>query len=114
MVVCGKPAFADDQKDTLLNPVIMIEVLSKSTEAYDRGFKFAEYRKLESLQEYLLVSQTEARIEKFRRRSDEWVLSEYVGLDQSASFESLSCTVSMVEIYANVTFSPEENPHAGA
>ncbi len=66
-VVCGEPAFADDQKDTLLNPVLIVEVLSKSTEAMDRGLKFREYRKIDSLREYVLVSQT-AQVRGTRRR----------------------------------------------
>jgi Uma2 family endonuclease len=79
-VVCGPPKFADDQADTLLNPTLLVEVLSPSTEAHDRGFKFAQYRQLESLQEYALVSQTEPRVEIFRRQAPgEWLLSEASG-----------------------------------
>src|ERR1700687_5113392 len=77
VVVCGEPRFVDGLADTLLNPILIIEVLSPSTEAYDRGFKFAQYRTLESLQEYALVSQSEARVEIFRRQpSGDWLLSE--------------------------------------
>src|SRR5262249_3429521 len=67
---CEKPLFEDEHFDTLLNPQVIIEVLSNSTEAYDRGKKFAHYRTVRSLQEYVLVSQTECRIERFARRDD--------------------------------------------
>src|ERR1700685_4096193 len=80
-VVCGPPKLADDQNETLLNPTLLIEVLSPSTEAHDRGFKFLHYRQLESLQEYALVWQAEPRVEIFRRQpSGEWLLSEAAGL----------------------------------
>jgi Uma2 family endonuclease len=65
VVVCGEPNYADNQRDTLLNPLLLVEVLSPSTEAYDRGFKSAQYRIMTCLKEYALVSQTEARIELF-------------------------------------------------
>ena len=108
-VVCGKPAYAEPGRDTLLNPTAIIEVLSPSTEAYDRGLKFALYRKIESLQEYVLVSQTDARIEVFRRKPGEkWELSEFTGLDAVCQFESLDCSVALSEVYQNVPF--EEGP----
>src|SRR5260370_36574266 len=67
---CDPPKFVDDQKDTLLNPSLVIEVLSPSTEAHDRGYKFAQYRQLESVREYVLVSQSHPRIERFERQRD--------------------------------------------
>ncbi|MCU1261095.1 MAG: Uma2 family endonuclease [Bryobacterales bacterium] len=104
MIVCGAPQFADDQRDTLLNPILIAEVLSKSTEAQDRGFKFAQYRLLESLQEYMLVSQSEARVEIYRRQSaGEWVLSESVGLAGSCSEQSAKASLALSEIYANIS-----------
>jgi len=107
VVICGDPQFADDQHDTLLNPALIVEVLSPSTEAYDRGFKFAQYRTLESLEEYALVSQTEPRVEVFRRQAAaHWLLSEAIGLEAVCDFESLDCAVPLAEIYAKVTFSP--------
>lgn len=108
MVVCGEPSFADDQKDTLLNPKVIIEVVSKSTEAYDRGAKLTEYRGLESVQEYVLVSQYQPRVERFGRHSSErWFLSDCVGMDAICEFESLKCEIAMAEIYYNVTFAGE-------
>lgn len=107
VVICGDPRFADDRRDTLLNPVLIAEILSPSTEAYDRGFKSAQYRTVESLEEYALVSQAEARVEVFRRQTGgHWLLSEAVGLEAVCHFESLDCAIPLAEIYAKVTFSP--------
>jgi Uma2 family endonuclease len=94
VVVCGEPKFADGRSDTLLNPALVIEVLSTSTEAYDRGFKFAQYRTVESLEEYALVSQTEARAEVFRRQpGGHWLLTESVGMDAVCHFENVNASV---------------------
>ena len=110
-VVCGPPKFADDQADTLLYPTLLVEVLSPSTEAHDRGFKFAQYRQLESLQEYALVSQTEPRVEIFRRQAPgEWLLSEASGLDATCQFDSVGCRVPLAEIYYQVSFGAEDLP----
>jgi Uma2 family endonuclease len=109
VVICGDPRFADDQHDTLLNPALIVEVLSPSTEAYDRGFKSAQYRTVESLEEYALVSQVEPRVEVFHRQSGgHWLLSEAVGLEAVCHFESLDCAVPLAEIYSKVTFSPDD------
>jgi Uma2 family endonuclease len=109
VVTCAEPQFADDQKDTLLNPVILIEALSPSTEAYDRGFKFAQYRLIESLQEYALVSQVEPRVEVFRRQKDSgWLLTEFVSLDAVCHFESAPCTIALADIYEKVAFGTEQ------
>ena len=84
-VVCGKAEFEDRSEDTLLNPTVLIEVLSPSTEAYDRGAKFEFYRTLESLTDYLLISQSKPIIEHFTRQPDDrWLLSTYKGLDAVA------------------------------
>ena len=105
VVVCGEPKFADDQKDTLLNPVLIVEVLSPSTEAHDRGFKAAQYRTIESLHEYAFVSQTEPRVELYRRHSaGDWLFSEAVGLESICRFASVDCAVPLAEIYNKVTF----------
>ncbi len=110
-VVCGKPEFQDAVLDTLLNPVLLIEILSDSTESYDRGKKFQHYRSIESLQEYVLVSQNEARIEKYIRQGDGfWVLSEAVGVVSSIMFESIDCPISLAEVYDKIDFEePEED-----
>jgi Uma2 family endonuclease len=106
-VVCGEPQFADVQPDTITNPTVIVEVLSDSTEAYDRGKKFEHYRRIPSLQEYLLVSQNEPRVEQFiRGDAGQWLLREAAGLDASLELPSLQVTVALREIYANVVFAP--------
>jgi len=106
VIVCGERRFADDQADTLLNPTLIIEVLSKSTEAFDRGEKFTMYRRLASLQEYVLVSQNKAQVEVYRRQpgADQWLFSEKAGLDASVRFESISCEILLAEIYRDIDF----------
>ncbi len=111
VVVCGEPQYADGRIDTLLNPVLIVEVLSPSTEAYDRGFKFTQYRKLESLQEYVLVSQGEPRVEVFRRQpSGDWLLSDCAGLEATCRLDSVGCALALAEIYDKVTFTGEVVP----
>jgi len=111
VVICGDPRFADQEADTVLNPALIVEVLSPSTEAYDRGFKFAQYRTLESLQEYALVSQSEPRVEIFRRQpSGDWLLSESTGMEAACRFDSVSCTIAVKDIYDKVTLGGEAAP----
>ena len=102
-VVCGKPRFDDDQEDTLLNPTVIVEVLSKSTEAYDRGEKFAMYRALESMTDYLLIAQDIARLEHYARQPDgSWRFLESVGLDAVAVIDSIQCRLSLADVYDKV------------
>ena len=113
VVVCGEPLYLDNHRDTVLNPTLIIEVLSPTTEAYDRGFKSAQYRTLESLEEYALVSQSEPRVEIFRRQaSGDWLLSESVSLEAVCRFDSVGCTLALRDIYDQVTFGEEEVPGA--
>ena len=108
VVVCGEPRFQDDVFDTLLNPVLLVEVLSDSTESYDRGKKFQHCRSIESLQEYVLVAQDEARIEKYVRHGDGfWLLSEAVGTDAEIEFSSIECRIALREVYDKINFSDE-------
>jgi len=108
VVVGNSPQFEDDDHDTLLNPTLILEVLSTSTEAYDRGFRSIQYRTLESLQEYALVSQSQPSVEIFRRQpSGEWIFSESVGMQAVCRFDSVGCTVAMKDIYDKVTFEGE-------
>ncbi len=103
MVTCGPPEFAGDRKDSLTNPTVIIEVLSDSTEAHDRGFKFAQYRMVDSLEEYVLVSQQRPQIEVFRRQpEDRWLLSAYSGSEATCEFESIACRMPFAEIYPDV------------
>jgi Uma2 family endonuclease len=105
MVVCGEPAYCDDRKDMVTNPVLIVEVLSPSTEAHDRGFKLAHYRKLDSMQEYMLVSQHERRIERYLRQpNDQWLYSESTGGDASMRMESVGSSLALAEIYDKVEF----------
>jgi Uma2 family endonuclease len=107
-VACGEPQFADDTFDTLLNPVLLVEVLSASTNAYDRGKKFQHYRQIESLREYLLIAQDSPRIERFVRQDDDtWVLTDAVGLEASIALASVAATLPLVEVYERVTFEAE-------
>jgi len=87
LVVCGQPEFEDGQRDTLLNPQVVIEVLSESTESYDRGAKFRHYQQVPSLREYVLIAQDEPVCERFVRQPDEtWVLTTVTGLDRELAF----------------------------
>ncbi len=105
VVVCGDPKFIDKRNDTLLNPTLLIEVLSPSTGEQHRPFRSKYYRRIESLQEYALVSQTEEHIEIYRRLPDgDWLLHEPRGHWSTCSFESLGCAPSLYEIYDQVTF----------
>jgi Uma2 family endonuclease len=98
-VVCGRLARAGDDADAIVNPIVLVEVLSDSTEASDRGDKFAHYRRLPSLREYVLVSQTTPRIEVFRRREGgDWVLSE-AGPGEAARLESIDVALPVDEVY---------------
>ena len=102
-VFCGTPQLADDYNDVLLNPRVVFEFLSKSSEAYDRGRKFDAYRKIESLQEYVLVSQREPHIEVYLRQPQgKWLLSHYVGLDAECILSSLDCSINLSDIYEGV------------
>ncbi|MBK8023335.1 MAG: Uma2 family endonuclease [Chloroflexi bacterium] len=110
MVVCEQPAFVlDTGLESLLNPVLVVEVLSPSTELYDRSEKFLRYLALESLQEYVLVAQNRPRVEVFTRQADNrWLLTVSEGLDSTTVLESIDCTLSLAEIYQWVTFSDDD------
>jgi Uma2 family endonuclease len=104
-IVLGEPALEDEHRDTLLNPRVVFEVLSPSTESYDRGPKFAHYRKLESLQEFILVSQTELRVERYLRQQDgNWLYSEVTDPTGSLELASVACRVPLSCIYRKVDF----------
>lgn len=103
-VVCGEPRFADSEFDTLLNPTIIVEVLSDSTENYDRGKKFEHYRTLESLQEYVLISQNEIHIEHYQRTASKWILSETKSVDDLIELPSIGGTLNLADIYRKITF----------
>lgn len=105
-VVCGEPRFADGTQDNLLNPILIVEVLSPSTESYDRGRKFESYQLLDSLKEYVLVAQDRPRVEHYLRQDGHvWLYTEVSGLDSSASLTSVGCQLPLAEIYERVAFS---------
>jgi len=103
VVACDEQLFDDEQCDTLLNPTVIIEVLSEGTEAYDRGRKFEHYRRIDSLRQYLLVSQECRRIEEyFREDDDEWSLSEAFGLGSFVTLPSIGCELVLEDVYDKV------------
>ena len=106
-VVCGTAEFEDDKRDTLLNPLVIFEVLSPSTADYDRGTKFQLYRGLSSLREYVIVAQEQPYVEHHVKQPDgSWLLSEIRGLEESLPMEAIGCTLPLSEIYHHVTFGP--------
>jgi len=103
VALCDEPQFDDDQKDTLLNPTVLIEVLSPSSEAYDRGGKFEHYRKLSSVTEYVLISQEKPHVEHYVRQPDnQWLLSEASGLSDTIQLPSINCILALSEVYEKV------------
>ena len=102
IVVCGEPRFEDDTFDTLLNPIVVIEVLSPSTAAFDRGEKFEHYKQLASLQEYILVSQESVRVEHYQRRGTHWIHNTLQHLEDTLSLASIECTLPLRAIYRRV------------
>lgn len=109
VAVCGKPQFEDEHHDTLLNPTLIVEVLSSLTEAYDRGVKSAQYRKIEALQEYLLIAQDRPAIEHYVRHEGGpfWLFSEASGLEASLELPSIACRLALAEVYDKVEIPPE-------
>ncbi|MEK7671945.1 MAG: Uma2 family endonuclease [Bacteroidota bacterium] len=100
IVLCGEPRQSPLDKDTLLNPSIIFEVLSESTESFDRGTKFAHYQQVSSLTDYILVSQTEYRVERFRKQpSGDWLLSVFTLLGESVPFHDFGIELPLSEIY---------------
>jgi Uma2 family endonuclease len=109
MVVCGDAKLADNVFDTLLNPMVIIEVLSSSTEAYDRGEKFRNYRKLASLKEYILVSQDSHHIDHYMLQDNGmWSFTDAEGPDATIELSSISCTLALTDVYEQVTFAEND------
>ena len=104
-VVCGQSIFEDTARDTLLNPVVIIEILSPSTESYDRGKKFRNYRTIETLQEYILIAQDAKQIDHYVRQPDNlWVLSSVSEDHEILTLPSIDCTLIVADVYEKVTF----------
>ena len=113
VVVCGPPRFDDAHKDTLLNPTLIVEVLSESTEAYDRMGKFEHYRKLESLTDYLLISQERAWIEHRARQSEiKWLTGYYMGLETVVPIPSIDCELPLADVFDKIDW-PDESSARG-
>lgn len=102
MTICGQAEKASKEKEAITNPILIVEVLSQSTAAYDRGDKFYFYRQIPSLQEYILIEQETAKVEVFKREGDLWRISNAIGLESSITLESLQITLQLTEIYRNV------------
>jgi Uma2 family endonuclease len=106
-VLCGEPQFDPSDRNTITNPTIIVEVLSPSTERYDRTIKFAFFRKMASLKQYVLVSQEEARIEAFHKDSEGgWQFTDAVGLEATIQFPPIQCELALSEIYQGVELDP--------
>ena len=99
VVVCDEPRFEDNALDTLINPIVVIEVLSPSTEAYDRGEKSVRYPQLESLQEYILISQDTVQVEYYLRQGEQWILSEFSALEDVLPLTSIGAELSLNQVY---------------
>ena len=106
ITVCGEPQFlADTYLDTLLNPDLIVEVLSPSTAGYDQGEKFEHYRTIDSLKEYVLVWQDKKRVARYTKRDDgSWILNDFIGEDAAIKLSSIDCSLSMEDIYDKVDF----------
>lgn len=100
-VVCGETQFADDEHDVVLNPLLIVEVLSESTAAFDRGKKFQSYQQIEFLQEYLLVTQDEYVVEHYlRQENGHWLYTKITGLEETISLPTLKCQLALSDIYS--------------
>ncbi len=107
-IICDKPNFYKNRRNTIDNPKIIIEVLSKSTASFDRAEKFLSYQTLVSLEEYVLISQERAAVEQYIKREDEnWIFQATIGLESSVKFTSIKTALSLQEIYDLVEFEEE-------
>ncbi len=109
VIICGEPEYHDECKDIILNPKVIIEVLSESTELFDRNTKFVRYREFNpTLTDYILVSQDKPMVEHFIRQADEsWKMYAFFGLDEMFSIESINCELNLADVYDRVEFSKE-------
>ena len=105
---CGKPLFEDNQFDTLLNPHVIIEVMSPSTETKDRGVKFDQYLKVASLTDYILIAQEKVSLEHYKREGERWILNKLTDPQGSLQLESIGCTLALPGIYNKIQFIDEE------
>lgn len=109
MIICGEPQFEFDRRDVVINPVLLVEVLSDSTEAYDRGAKFEQYRTLDSLKQYVLIAQDRFSVESFTKRENgDWLLSATNEIQQSHALDSIQCSLSLSDVYDKVEFATKK------
>ncbi|MCY7345720.1 MAG: Uma2 family endonuclease [Pyrinomonadaceae bacterium] len=106
VIICGEPEYHDKHQDIILNPSVIIEVLSESTAKFDRGTKFMRYRSFNpTLTDYILVSQEEAHVEHYTRQANgDWILREYYGADKTFQIDSVACSLTLADVYARVEF----------
>jgi Uma2 family endonuclease len=110
-IICGQAAITDEYEDTITNPKVIVEVLSRTTRNYDQGGKFELYRRLPSFEEYVLIAQDEPAVEVRHKSSDgRWVMTFYEGLNSVAKLESLDIEVPLAELYAGVLEAPAPEP----
>jgi Uma2 family endonuclease len=112
VIICGEPELDPNDRSTIVNPLVLIEVLSESTEHYDRTIKFDHYRKIDSAREYVLVSQDQPRVERYVRGGDDrWTHDAFVGLDATFSLESVPAKdISLADIYRGIMFPEASRP----
>jgi Uma2 family endonuclease len=109
-IVCGELLFDDDHRDTLLNPTVIVEVLSDSTEKYDRGKKSNHYRQIASLKELILIAQDRSHVERFTRQANgDWLFHEQKELTADFELKSLGISIAISELYRGVKFEPIED-----
>lgn len=110
LVLCGEPEYHDDRRDVILNPKVIVEILSEGTESFDRGEKCFRYQTWNpTLSDYLLVSQKEPLIEHFNRQANgTWTFQRYFGLDATINLASISCTLILADVYERVVFRAPE------
>lgn len=110
MAIAGQPDYYNNRKDTITNPQVIVEVLSESTKAYDRGEKFSAYRTIPTFQEYVLIDQTQIYVEQFAKTANKrWTFAEYDEEDEVLVFSSFQVQVPVLDIYDKVAFDVEEN-----
>ena len=108
VVVCGKPEVQDGKGDVLLNPVVVVEILSPSTESFDRGMKFLHYQRVPSLREYLIVSQDQPLVQRYVRHDDNsWLLNSFEGLEVTLELKSIPVSIPMADVYGRIEFGPD-------
>jgi len=113
LVICGPWQFDAKDPNAVINPVLIVEVLSPSTEKYDRGAKFRNYRQIPTLREYILIAQDEPICERYVRQPDDsWALTWFVGLDQSLAFAIVDASIPLTDLYAGVALTDSGDPAA--